>query len=158
MRLRLAKVDEVQFLTCVEIGLWGSNRLRFRGWHKGDLLAFIVDKHLAALSEISGPPFISDLMYWDNDLFPNRIPINFISIIEPNKRPPIEGKIKDILISSWGRSYGWGIQNKQLIEGSQADNLTKIILNIPNDIDKYKKNLSPYLEEARGKREQLIQD
>jgi len=46
-RLRLTKIDEYQFLTCLKHSLWGSKNFKFKDWKKGDYLAFKVDKDLA---------------------------------------------------------------------------------------------------------------
>ena len=75
MRLRLTKVDEFQFLTCVKHEVWGSKSARFSDWQVGDYLAIIVEKQIAGLAEVCGEPFTSQQKVWDNGLFPNRIPI-----------------------------------------------------------------------------------
>ena len=46
MRLRITKIDEYQFLTCLKHGLWGSKSARFKTWRVGDKLAIIVEKAL----------------------------------------------------------------------------------------------------------------
>jgi hypothetical protein len=72
VRLRLTKIDEYQFLTCLSYGLWGSKSARFKTWQEADRLAIIVDKSLAALAEVTGEAFISRDKVWDNGLFPHR--------------------------------------------------------------------------------------
>jgi hypothetical protein len=121
MRLRLTKVDEFQFLTCVKNEVWGSNSARFKSWQIGDLLGFIVEKQIAGLAEVTGSPFKSDKPVWDNGLFPNRIPIKFISLFEQGNRPNILGPIRDTLTSVWTASYGWGILNQVLLVNPKAD-------------------------------------
>lgn len=59
MILRLTKIDEYQFLTCLKHGLWGSKSARFKTWKESDRLAIIVDKSLAALAEVTGEAFES---------------------------------------------------------------------------------------------------
>ena len=54
MCLRLTKVDELQFLTCVKHQVWGSKTPRFKDWKAGDYLVFTVDKAIAGLAEVSG--------------------------------------------------------------------------------------------------------
>jgi hypothetical protein len=49
VRLRITKIDEYQFLTCLKHGLWGSRSARFKTWAVGDRLAIIVEKSLAGL-------------------------------------------------------------------------------------------------------------
>ncbi len=149
MRLRLGSIDEVQLLTCLEHGLWGSNRLRLTSWKQGDYLAISVDKKFAALARVISSPFESDLMFWDNDLFPHRISISFTNIIKPEYRPPISGEIRAILVKLWGPCYGWGIQNKQIIESPEADIIVKAITSCPNALKEYQDNLSLYLNKAK---------
>ncbi len=156
MRLRLASTDEVQFLTCFENGLWGSNKKTFKKWNQGDLLAIIVDKKLAALSEVISQPFESNLMFWDNGLFPHRVSINFTNVIKQENRPPISGKIKSVLEELWGSYYGWGILNKQLIESPQADIIITAITSCPNDVSDYRRNLSKYLKQAKTIRKEAL--
>jgi len=74
MRLRLTKIDEYQFLTCLQHQVWGSDRVRFKDWKVGDYLAFIVDKAIAGLAQVSGETFVSDQLVWENDVYPYRIP------------------------------------------------------------------------------------
>jgi hypothetical protein len=52
-RLRVTKVDEFQFLTCLKHEVWGSQKARFKDWRPGDQIAFIVDKRLAALTNLT---------------------------------------------------------------------------------------------------------
>jgi len=125
MRLRLTKVDEFQFLTCVKHGVWGSHSARFSDWQIGDLLAIIVDKQIAGLSEVSGAPFKSEKVVWDNGLFPFRIPIKFNYLFDKQHRPHLLGNIRDALISAWTTRYGWGILNQYLLDEIHA----KIVVN-----------------------------
>src|SRR4051794_27053787 len=104
MRLRLTKVDESQFLTCLKHQVWGSKNARFKEWKPGDYLAIIVDKATAALAQVSGPPYVSQEPVWDNGVFPHRIPLQFVHAMHPPNRPPILGKIRDALMSAWGVS------------------------------------------------------
>jgi hypothetical protein len=101
VRLRLTKIDEYQFLTCLKYGLWGSKMSRFKAWQEGDRLAIIVDKSLAALAEVAGKPFESKAKVWDNGLFPHRIRIKFTHILQPKDRPPILGEVRDAMTQQW---------------------------------------------------------
>jgi hypothetical protein len=68
VRLRITKIDEYQFLTCLKHGLWGSKTARFKTWAVGDKLAIIVEKSLAGLCEVAGSPYESRDKVWDNGL------------------------------------------------------------------------------------------
>ncbi|NOY64525.1 MAG: hypothetical protein GXO97_03905, partial [Nitrospirae bacterium] len=77
-RLRIVKIGQYPFLLCLKHGLWGSKLDRFKDWQKGDYIAFIVDKALAGLATVTGKPFKSEKMIWNEDIYPYRIPIKFI--------------------------------------------------------------------------------
>jgi hypothetical protein len=88
MRLRLTKVDEFQFLTCIKNGVWGSNSARFADWQIGDLLAIIVDKQIAGLSEVSGSPFnlkrLSGTMVYSPSECQSNLRTSLINNIDPS--------------------------------------------------------------------------
>lgn len=157
MRLRLTKIDEYQFLTCLKHALWGSKSPRFSDWYEGDKFAILVDKSIAALAEISGRPFESKDEVWDNGLFPNRIPLKFVHVLEPRDRPPILGEIRDALMQHWGTKYGWRILNQEVLESPGSDILVNAITARPNALSQYQENLTERLDEARVRRAQLVQ-
>lgn len=157
MRLRLTKIDEFQFLTCLRYGLWGSKSARFRDWREGDLLAIIVDKGLAALAKVAGEPFVSREKVWDNGVFAHRIRLEFSHVLRPSDRPPILGKLREVLTDMWGPSYGWGILNQQLVESPQADSIVQALTSRPNSLSAYKEEIQTYLQGAKLKREQMSQ-
>src|SRR5262245_23824113 len=134
MRLRITKLDEYQFLTCVQHRVWGSKVARFGNWEIGDLLIFIVAKSIAGIAEVTGKPFVSKERVWDNGLFPNRIPIKFVHLMLPKNRPPVLGEIRDILMATWGPKYGFSIVNQQVTSGAAAENLVRLIQTRPNDV------------------------
>lgn len=153
MRLRLTKIDEYQFLTCLKHSLWGSRSARFKPWREGDYLVFIVDKSLAAIAEVSGKPFQSKQRVWDNDIFPHRIPIKFIHVLDREHRIPILGVVRDALTSAWGHKYGWGILNQQPINDEPAETIVMEIRSRPNSLSKIISNIDQYLDEAKLQRE-----
>ena len=153
MRIRLTKIDELQFLTCLEHGLWGSRSARFKDWKRGDGLVFIVGRELAGLAEVDGDPFVSRDTVWDNGIFPHRIPIRFDHVIDRNDRIPILGRVRDVLTEAWGVRYGWGILNQQTL----ADDASKVILEEikvkPNALSRFQAELAARIEEAKLERE-----
>jgi hypothetical protein len=155
MRLRLTKVDEFQFLTCLKHQVWGSRNARFGHWESGDYLAIIVDKAIAGLAQVAGPPYVSHQPVWDNGVFPHRIPLRFIHAMMPSNRPPILGEIRDVLMAAWGVSaqhYGWGILNQRLLENESASVLVSAISQRPNDLDDMQSHLDQLLLEAHEQR------
>jgi len=153
LRLRLTKVDEYQFLTCLKHSLWGSKSSRFKDWQEGDYLAFIVNKGLAAFATVAGKPFHSTEVIWDNGLFPYRIPIKFVHVLRRDQRVPILGEVRDTLTSAWGPKYGWGILTQRILENVQADTLVKAITSRPNDLTQIEADLATLLLDARQERE-----
>jgi len=153
MKIRLVKIDELQFLTCFKHGLWGSKSARFKEWEKGDGLVFIVGKVLAAFAEVAGDPFSSKDIVWDNGLFPYRIPIAFDHVLEEDDRVPILGKVRQILTDSWGPRYGWGILDQQPLSGEAADVILNEIRAKPNALQKFQTELEQRVDQAKLQRE-----
>jgi len=154
--LRLTKVDEYQFLTCFKYKLWGSNTDRFKKWKIGDLLLFIVDKHIAAIAEVAGNSFKDEKPVWDNGLYPYRLPLKFLNVLLPDNRIPILGEVRDALISAWGTNYGWGILNQQALPDNSANIIINNVKRQPNAMLNYIENLDELLKEAKQKREIAI--
>ncbi len=155
MRLRLTKIDEFQFLTCLQHQLWGSKTPRFKNWEVGDYLGFIVDKSIAGLAEVSGEPFLSDEILWDNDLYPYRIPIKFVQAMLPKDRPPVLGKIRDAITSEVGPRYGWVVMTQRPMSGKTANTIIDHIFSRPNDLAEIEANLDHLLAEAKAHRKAL---
>jgi hypothetical protein len=156
VRLRIAKVDEYQFLSCLNHSLWGSRSARFKDWQKGDYLVFIVDKALSGYAEVSGEAFQSNEKVWDNGIFPYRIPIKFRQIIAKTDRIPILGEVRDILVSKWGNRFGWGILNQQLITDSAAEKIINAFASRPNVLAQTQLNLEQLLQEAEQQRKNSL--
>lgn len=155
MRLRVTKVDEYQFLTCVKHEIWGSRSARFSDWQVGDYLVIIVDKHVAGLAEISGKSFLSEAKVWDNGLFPNRIPLKFKSLFDKDHGPQILGNIREAFVNAWTTRYGWGILNQCLIEGANAEIIFNEIKARPSQLSELTSNLESLLIEAKAKRDSI---
>jgi len=158
LRLRLTKIDEYQFLTCLKNSLWGSQTARFKDWQIGDYLAIIVDKALAGLAQVSGKPFYSKERVWDNRPFPHRVPIRFTHILAKDQRIPILGEVRNALTSAWGPKYGWGILNQQVLTNDPANTIINAILSRPNSLTNFESNIEQLFQEAKQDREmQLIE-
>lgn len=109
VRLRLAKVDESQFLACLENDVWGASRNRLQDWQAGDFLAFIVGSGLAGLARVSGKPFTSNDLIFANGFYPYRVPLTFLHIITFGQRSHALAAIRPILVSHYGKGYGFPI-------------------------------------------------
>jgi hypothetical protein len=156
MRLRLTKIDEFQFLTCLKHQVWGSKKARFKDWKLGDHLAFIIDKSIAALAQVSGEPFESQEIIWDNGLYPHRIPIKFLHVMRPQSRPLILGEIRDAITSEWGLGYGWGIVNQWVLPVHSSQTIINAITSSHNDLTDLQTNIELYLDEANQIRNKKI--
>lgn len=152
-RLRVTKLDEYQFLTCVKHSLWGSKSARFKDWQQGDYLAVIVDKALAGLAEVVGKPFKSKQKVWDKDIYPYRILIKFVHVLVVEQRIPILGEVRDVLTSAWGPRYGWGILNQQILTDKAAETIIKAIRSRPNSLSAIESNIEQLLVESKHQTE-----
>ncbi|HEY3080274.1 MAG TPA: hypothetical protein VGM69_10240 [Chloroflexota bacterium] len=152
MAVRIVKVDELQFLTCLQHGLWGSNSARFKTWKVGDRLVFLVDTALAAVAEIAGAPFESRKVIWDNGAYPHRIHLGFQHALLPDHRPPLLGPARDALIAEWGPRYGWGIRNQQALAEDAEERVVGAITARPNDLPAIQANLDQHRQDAKLKR------
>ena len=155
MKIRLVKIDELQFLTCLKHDLWGSKSARFKEWEEHDGLIFIIGKTLAALAEVVGEPFSSKERVWDNGLFPYRIPITFCHVLDKDDRVPILGRVRQALTDAWGPRYGWGILNQQALSGETAATIIDELQARPNAIDRFQSELQQRMQEAKLAREAL---
>ncbi len=155
MRLRLTKIDELQFLTCLKHEVWGSDRARFKNWKVGDYLAFIVDKEVAGLAQVTGEPYESDEIVWVDRLYPYRIPIKFVQAMLPDHRPSVVGKIKEAITSEAGTQYGWVILTQRSISGNTAKTIIDLILSRPNGLGQIEANFERILTEAMADRDAL---
>ena len=153
MLLRLTKIDEFQFLTCFKHQVWGSKTARFKNWKVGDYLVLTVGKAIAGLAQVSGSPYISKQIVWDNGVFPHRIPLKFLYVFLAENRLPILGSIRETLTSIWGPSYGWGLLNQQLVEGNPAEIIIKNITSRQSNLSEIKAQLDHYLNDAKLQRD-----
>jgi hypothetical protein len=151
-KLRLTKIDELQFLTCLKHGLWGSRSARFGDWEPGDGLMFIVDKAIAGIAEVDGAPFVSKTQVWSNGLYPHRIRMKFTQVIAPENRPPILGRIRDVLTESWGTRYGWAILNQMAVTGDSARQLLDEVRKQPNSLKETISKLDILIDQAAALR------
>jgi hypothetical protein len=154
-RLRVTKIDEFQFLTCLKHGLWGSNSARFKDWKIGDLLVLLVENSVAGLATVSGPPFRSSTTVWDNGLFPHRIPMGFLHATLPANRIRVLGEVRDTLVLGFpvGGGWGLGILNQRLMDAAAAEKLVGFIGAAPNDVAQMRDELDALLASAKLKRD-----
>ena len=126
-KLRIIKVNERNLNIALENNIWGRKRAGYKDWEMGDHLLFIVDNTVAGLAVVDGKPFKSEDIYWEDDLYPNRIPIKTIKKFGAIKRISYPDKIKPILVSEWGSGYGWQILTQQAMIGANAEKILGMV-------------------------------
>lgn len=97
----------------------------YKDWEKGDKLLFVVDNQVAGLAEVDGKPFKSEDIYWEDDLYPNRIPIKPVKAFK-NNRVSYKEKICPILKEEWGNGFGWQILTQQFMSGKNAEKILQL--------------------------------
>jgi len=126
-KLRIIKVNQKNLDIAIDNDIWGRKRMGFKDWEKGDHHLFIVDNMVAGLTVVDGKPFKSDDIYWEDDLYPNRIPIKKVKTWAVGKRISYLEKIKPILIEEWGTQFGWQILTQQAMVGANVEKILKIV-------------------------------
>lgn len=116
-------------------------------------MAFIVNKGLAGFASVTGKPFHSTDIVWDNGLFPYRIPIKFVHVLKKDQRVPILGDVRETLTEAWGPKYGWGILTQRVLEDKQAETLVKAMSSHPNSITQIESELSTLILDAKQERD-----
>jgi hypothetical protein len=153
MRVRLTKIDELQFLTCLQHQVWGSKTARFKDWKAGDYLVFRVDKGVAGYAEVVGKPYVSKERVWETGIYPHRIPLKFVHAILPENRPLVLGEVRDALTAAWGPGYGYGILAQLVLPEIAGETIIKTMQTRANDLAEIQANLDQYLDQARRQRE-----
>lgn len=159
MRARVTKLDDFQFLTCLQHGLWGSRSARFKDWQLGDKLVLLVGNAVGGVAEVAGKPFKSSERVWDNDLFPHRIPMRFTWVPAPDARPPVLGEVRHTLSEAYDGGGGWGlgILNQRLMKEGAATRLLSLLFSTPNVLPDIVDNIGSLLATARLERERKHQ-
>jgi len=150
MRIRLVKIDEVQFLICIKHEVWGSNRARFRSWKSGEFVAFIVDKRIGGIAEIVGSTFEYWDPIWDNGIFPFRVPIKFFHVSLPENRLAVEDNINNILMAKYGNKYGHVILNQNLLSQEESDSIKELVSKTRNDFLEVSTNIDFYINKYKN--------
>lgn len=149
MRLRIAALTELQFLRCLQYGVWGAARTNaLKRWKKNDMLAFFVAKKIAGLAEVTSEPYRSEKSVWDNGLFPERVALKFHWVLDPIDRASIEGQVRDALTLAWGKYYGWGILNKVVLPEDAAKRITQLVKSRPDASPAFRKDLQQRIKRA----------
>ena len=90
----------------IDNAIWASNRNVFKTWQKGEAIILLVGKDGVVVTEVSGAPFRSDVMFLDDYLFEYRIPIRVLQTLDSTTGQAVNASIRHVLFG-WYRSYGW---------------------------------------------------
>jgi len=129
-----------------------------KSWMKGDMLGFIVNKKIAGLAEVTGGHFYSEEAVWSNGIFPFRIPIKFIYVLDIENRVPISGQVRDAIMRAWGMHYGFGILNKQVLPEFAARTIVNEMQSRPNALAVFQKELLDRIKQEKIRLDQLYSE
>ena len=140
-------MKERHFLRCLQHGVWGTEGTKgLNNWMKNDMLAFTINKKIAGLAKVTDKHFYSEEVVWSNGLFPYRIPIEFIYVLDMEDRLPMLGKVRDAVTGAWGTHYGWGVLTKSVLPEDAGNIIVNEILSKPNSLAVFQKELSDRIE------------
>jgi len=127
IKLRIIKVNQENFKIAIENNIWGRKRSGFKDWEIGDYLLFVVNDEALGLAKVSGKPFVSQDIYWEDELYPNRIPIKTIKNFNAGKGISYLERVKPILKDEWGNKYSWQILTQQYMAGKNAEKILGLL-------------------------------
>lgn len=105
--MRVACVDSWKVAdVVVKNGVWGSNRSRFGKWDQGETLVLMVGKEGVVVATVSGKPFTSDQMIWEDDLYEYRIPVHIEKILRNDAGAAANQSIRKALAAGLSGIYG----------------------------------------------------
>jgi len=103
--IRLVKMEELDFLICLQNSLFGRSSDFLFSWKIGDRVCFIVGDYIAGVAEITGALFHSMDLLWIKHEYPFRLPIVFTHVFPVGNRP-LFTKHKESLIDIYGKNWG----------------------------------------------------
>jgi len=105
--MRVARVDSWKVAdVVVKNGVWGSNRSRFGKWDQGETLVLMIGKEGVVIATVSGKPFTSDQMIWEDDLYEYRIPVHVEKILRNDAGAAANRTIRKALAAGLSGIYG----------------------------------------------------
>ena len=105
--MRIASVPLWRFADVVVAnGVWGSNRPRFGNWIPTEALILLVANEGVVVSTVTGKPFTSDVMIWDDDLYEYRIPVHVGKVLRGAAGAAVNLAVHKALAAGLGNIYG----------------------------------------------------
>lgn len=124
--VRMALINENSLLSCKQEGLWAEKRNLMKKWDLGDVLLLKIENMLVGYGIVIGKAFTSDLMYWENDVYPFRIDMKW-ALLSNESRIEVDEIIRSMLIKNWGDRYGLGILLHWPLNDEVGQNLVEMI-------------------------------
>lgn len=126
--MRIASVPSWKFADVVVANnVWGSNRSRFGKWEHGETLVLLVGKEGVLVATVSGKPFTSDQMIWEDDLYEYRIPVYVEKILRGDIGVIANQVARKALAAGLGGIYGAYIMSQSKLP-KEVENLVSVAL------------------------------
>src|SRR5450756_1512381 len=105
--MRIASVPTWKFADVVVANnVWGSNHSRFGKWVLGENLVLLIGKEGVLVATVSGKPFTSDQMIWEDDLYEYRIPVHVERVLRGDASAAANQAVRKALVAGLGGNYG----------------------------------------------------
>jgi hypothetical protein len=126
--MRIANVPSWKFADVVVANsVWGSNRSRFGKWGLGEILVVLVGKEGVLVATVSGKPFTSDQMIWEDDLYEYRIPVRIEKVLRGTAGVAAGQAARKALAAGLGNIYGAYIMSQSKLP-KEVENLVSVAL------------------------------
>lgn len=126
--MRLASLSHwYKYIPCKENKFFASTKNCFKSWEIGEILIILIGREGVSVSKIIGEPYYSNLMYWDNDLYPWRIPIKIYYEFDGETGQKINRKIRKFLWNAYEDKYGVVLLNRQKISKKIEKQITELL-------------------------------
>jgi len=126
--MRIASVPTWKFAdVVVRNAVWGSNRSRFGKWEPGETLVLMIGKEGVIIATVSGEPFTSDQMIWEDDLYEYRIPVHVEKILRGDTGQAAAKAVRQALSEGLGSYYGAYIMSQSKLP-KEVERLVKAAL------------------------------
>jgi predicted RNA-binding protein len=89
MNYYFAKCNELNFLLCIQNGLWGQQKNKMKKWKPGDRLFLVSEEGISGFFEITSNQFEDRTNVWPDKIYPYRVNINPIKVLAPRVVPTI---------------------------------------------------------------------
>lgn len=126
--MRIASVPSWKFADVVVANsVWGSNRSHFGKWEPRETLVLLVGKEGVLVATVSGTPFMSDRMIWEEDLYEYRIPVHVEKILRGTEGAAANQAVRKALAAGLGNIYGAYIMSQSMLP-EEVEELVKTAL------------------------------